>query len=102
LLAQLPGLQARSIGALERMHDRVANPTGAVKSTAVIASETMILLNIELLISQVRPHVEESVQPLAALFMRILSRLLVFICISPSILRGRRPQLSQEIENYEN
>jgi hypothetical protein len=48
------------------MHDRVAKPTGAVKSTAVIASETMILLNIESLISQVRPHVEESVQRLAA------------------------------------
>ena len=102
MLAHEPGLHVCSAGALDRMHDREAKPTGAVNSTAVIASETMILLNIESLISQVRPHVEESVQPLAALFMRILSRLLVFICISPSILRGRRPQLSQEIENYEN
>ena len=43
------------------MHDRAARPTGAVKSTAAVASETMILLNIDLRIAQVRPGVEESV-----------------------------------------
>jgi len=48
------------------MHDREANPTGAANNTAVIASETMILLNIEALISQVRPRVEESLQHLTA------------------------------------
>ena len=44
------------------MHDRAARPTGAVKSAAAIAIETMILLNINLRIAQVRPRVEESVQ----------------------------------------
>jgi len=43
------------------MHDRAARPAGAVKSTAAVASETMILLNIDLRIAQVRPGVEESV-----------------------------------------
>jgi len=66
LFAHEAGLHACSAGALERMHDREAKPTGAANNTAVIASETMILLSIESLISQVRPHVEESVQRLAA------------------------------------
>jgi len=43
------------------MHDRAARPTGAVKSTAAVASEMMILLNIDLLIAQVRPRVEATV-----------------------------------------
>jgi len=41
------------------MHDRAARPTGAMKSAAAIAIEIMILLNIDLRITQVRPHVEE-------------------------------------------
>src|SRR6266571_4728509 len=48
------------------MHDRAARPTGAVKSAAAIAIETMILLNIDLRIAQVRPRVEKSVQRLPA------------------------------------
>jgi hypothetical protein len=40
------------------MHDRAARPTGAVKSAAAIAIESMILLNIDLRIAQVRPRVE--------------------------------------------
>jgi hypothetical protein len=44
------------------MHDRGARPTGLVKSAAAIATEIMILLNIDLRIAQVRPRVEESVQ----------------------------------------
>jgi hypothetical protein len=48
LLAQEPGLHACCSGALEKMHDRAATPIGAANSTAVIASETMILLNINL------------------------------------------------------
>jgi hypothetical protein len=48
------------------MHDRAERLTGAVTSAAVIASETMILLNIHSCISQVRPHVEECVQRLPA------------------------------------
>jgi hypothetical protein len=43
------------------MHDRAAKPTGAVKSAAAIATEIMILLNIDLRIPQVRPRVEDSV-----------------------------------------
>ena len=41
-----------------RIHDRAARPTGAVKSAAAIATEIMILLNIDLRIPQVRPRVE--------------------------------------------
>jgi hypothetical protein len=41
------------------MHDRAATPTGAVKSAAAMATETMILLNIDFRIARVRPHVEE-------------------------------------------
>jgi hypothetical protein len=48
------------------MHDREARPTGDAKSAAAIAIETMILLNIDLRIAQVRPCVEESVQRLPA------------------------------------
>ena len=44
LFAQLPGLHARCAGALERMHDRAVRLTGAVISTAAIASEMIILL----------------------------------------------------------
>jgi len=67
LLAQQPDWQAFWLGALERMHDRAARPTGAVKSAAAIAIEIIILLSIDLRIAQVRPRVEESVQRLAAL-----------------------------------
>jgi hypothetical protein len=41
------------------MHDLAARPTGAVKSAAAMAMETMILLNINFRIARVRPHVEE-------------------------------------------
>jgi hypothetical protein len=44
------------------MHDRAARPAGVVKSAAAIATGTMILLNIDLRIPQVRPRVEKSVQ----------------------------------------
>ena len=50
------------------MHDRVARPTGAVKTAATIAIEIMILLSIGLRIAQVRPRVEESVHRVAAQF----------------------------------
>jgi hypothetical protein len=43
------------------MHDLAARPTGAVRSAAAIAIESMILLNIDLRIAWVRPRVEESV-----------------------------------------
>jgi hypothetical protein len=43
------------------MHDRAARPAGAVKSAAAVASEMMILLNIDLRIAQVRPRVEAAV-----------------------------------------
>ena len=49
------------------MHDRAARPTGAVKSAAAIATETVILLNIDLRIAQVRPRVEKGVQRFPAL-----------------------------------
>ena len=48
------------------MHDRAVRPTGAVKSAAAVASEMMILLNIDVRIAQVRPRVEESVQRVLA------------------------------------
>src|SRR5882724_4379641 len=48
------------------MHDRAAGPAGAMKSAAAIASEMIILLNIDLRIAQVRPRVEESVQRVLA------------------------------------
>ena len=48
------------------MHDRAARLTGPVKSAAAMVIETMILLNIDLRIAQVRPRVEESVQRLPA------------------------------------
>ena len=48
------------------MHDRAARPTGAIKSAAAIAIEIMILLNIDLRITQVRPRVEKSVHRLPA------------------------------------
>jgi hypothetical protein len=51
LLAQQAGLHAFCTGALERMHERAAKLTGAVNSTALIASEIMILLNTYLRIS---------------------------------------------------
>jgi len=47
------------------MHDRAVRPAGAVKSAAAVASEMMILLNIDLPIAQVRPRVEESVPGLS-------------------------------------
>ena len=49
------------------MHDRAATPTGAVKSAVAVAIEMMILLNIDLRITRVRPHVEKSVQRFRAL-----------------------------------
>ncbi len=50
------------------MHDRAARPTGAVKSAAAIAIESVILLNIDLRITRVRPRVEESVHRVEARF----------------------------------
>jgi len=50
------------------MHDRAARLTGPVKSAAAMVIETMILLNIDLRIAQVRPRVEESVHRVAAQF----------------------------------
>ena len=41
------------------MHDRATRPTGAIRSAAAMAIETMILLNIDFRIPRVRPHVEE-------------------------------------------
>jgi len=46
------------------MHDRALRPAGTVKSAAAVASEMMILLNIDLRIAQVRPRVEECVHGL--------------------------------------
>ena len=54
------------------MHDRAVKPTGAVTSAAAIASESMILPNIDLCIAQVRPRVEESVQPFLLLLVFLL------------------------------
>ena len=48
------------------MHDRAVKPTGAAKSAAAVASEIMILLNINLRIAQVRPRVEKRVHRLPA------------------------------------
>ncbi|PYJ28596.1 MAG: hypothetical protein DME89_06005 [Verrucomicrobia bacterium] len=62
LLAQQAGLHACCAGALERMHDRAVRLTGAVTSAVAIAIESTILLNIAVRITQVRPHVEKSVQ----------------------------------------
>ena len=50
------------------MHDRAARLTGPVKSAAAMVIETMILLNIDLRIAQVRPRVEESVHRIEAQF----------------------------------
>jgi hypothetical protein len=44
LLAHEPGLHACSDGALERMHDRDAKPTGAANNTAVSVTEIAILI----------------------------------------------------------
>ena len=68
LFAQQVSWQAFWLGALERMHDLAARPTGAVKSAAAIAIEIMILLNIDLRIAQVRPRVEKSVQRVVVQF----------------------------------
>jgi hypothetical protein len=46
LLAQEPGLHACCSGTLDRMHERAVKFTGVENSAAVIATETMILLNI--------------------------------------------------------
>ena len=48
------------------MHDLAATPAGAVKSAAAVAIDTMILLNIDLRIAQVRPRVEKSVHRVVA------------------------------------
>ena len=50
------------------MHDPAARPAGTIKSAAAMVIETMILLNIDLRIAQVRPHVEESVHRVEAQF----------------------------------
>ena len=68
LFAQQVSWQAFWLGALERMHDLAATPTGAVKSAAAVAIEIMILPNIDLRIAQVRPRVEESVQRVVVQF----------------------------------
>jgi len=49
------------------MHDRAERLAGAMKSAVATTAEIMILLNIKLRITQVRPRVEESVQCLPAL-----------------------------------
>jgi hypothetical protein len=49
------------------MHDRAVKPAGAVKSAAAVASEMMILLNIDVRIAQVRPRVEARLICLATL-----------------------------------
>ena len=49
------------------MHDRAVRPAGAVKSAAAVASEMMLLLNIDVRIAQVRPRVEATVQGFPAL-----------------------------------
>jgi len=54
--------RSKPAGALERMHDRAVRLTGAVTSAVAIAIESTILLNIAVRITQVRPHVEKSVQ----------------------------------------
>jgi len=41
------------------MHDRAAEPIGATTSPTAMATEIMILLNIDFRIARVRPHVEE-------------------------------------------
>ena len=100
------------------MHDRAVRPAGAVKSAAAVASEMMLLLNIDVRIAQVRPRVEATVQgfpalshaPAPAFLVRcsvrcpqpvrwralhfpLRQRTLqppVFGCISPMILQERR------------
>ena len=52
-------------------------PIGAVNSTAVIASEIMIRLSIDLRIAQVSPRVEKSVQHWLLLAMLIFTPFLV-------------------------
>jgi hypothetical protein len=49
------------------MHDRAERLAGAIKSAVATATEIMILLNIKLRITQVRPRVEEGVQRFPAL-----------------------------------
>ena len=54
------------------MHDRAARPTGAIRSMAAMAIETMILLNIDFRIPRVRPHVEEKRSVPSALLVFLL------------------------------
>ena len=70
------------------MHDLAARLTGAVKSAVAIAVEIMILLNIDLRIPQVRPHVEESVQCLCALVIFFCHTV---VCAVLSALDGDAP-----------
>jgi hypothetical protein len=53
------------------MQDRAVRPAGAVKSAAAVASEMMILLNIDLPIAQVRPCVEATVHHTAGADFRL-------------------------------
>jgi len=59
------------------MHACAVTVTGAVNRTAVIASEVMIRLSIDLRIAQVRPRVEKSVQRWLLLAMLIFTPFLV-------------------------
>ena len=54
------------------MHDRAGDPIGAATSATAVAIETMILLNTEVRITQVRPRVEESVHLLLVLLRRVV------------------------------
>ena len=72
------------------MHDRAARPAGAVKSAAAVASEIIILPNINLRIAQVRPRVEESVQTLVALIVSLLLLAIGIMITMPSTSRLRR------------
>jgi hypothetical protein len=53
------------------MHDRAVSPAGAVKSAAAVASEMMILHNIDVPIAQVRPRVEATVHCTAGAGFRL-------------------------------
>jgi hypothetical protein len=103
------------------MHERAAKLTGAVNSAAVIAIETMILLNIYLVLALIRRHVDEKRSALTshtnlhtisgtsdcahfefsadtASNAFVATAVGVLVCISPNILRGRRLQFTSSKE----
>jgi hypothetical protein len=74
------------------MHDREARPTGAVKSAAAVASEMMILLNIDVRIAQVRQHVEETVHRTSGADFRLhfsnhfaRKKVIILLCVNREI-----------------